>query len=312
MTLYSLFVKVFPAWERLRKAPSNGLVHAANQITSPDGTNALGATVITELGAVNYVASTFARATYPIAVFATGRGVSLKELAAVSAGGAPYDPMKTEMANGMIKLATDVQYYLMQGNATNASGTATQEAGLYNANGFDGFRGVTGSQGSFSANNAVQVDIGSLNILESIQTVGAKIANNGGNPSCVFLSMPGKQALDIEQQTNRRYNDDMVEITPGVRVQKVAWANGELDIIPVPGQSIGTYTRTSDNALVEDLYVIDESTVTVRWLYSEGFTVLEIPSGVDSVLSQRYIVFGMFGLEIAAPLFNGKARRLAV
>lgn len=82
-TLYALFVKQFPAWERLKKAPANGLVHAATQITSPDAVNALGATVITELGTVTYVNSGYARATFPVAVFATGRGVSFKEVAAV-------------------------------------------------------------------------------------------------------------------------------------------------------------------------------------------------------------------------------------
>lgn len=63
-------------------------MHAANQITSPDANTALGGTIITELGTVSYTASAFNRVTYPIAVFATGRGVGIKELAAVSAGGA--------------------------------------------------------------------------------------------------------------------------------------------------------------------------------------------------------------------------------
>jgi len=53
---------------------------------------------------------------------------------------------------------------------------------------------------------------------------------------------------------------------------------------------IGSYNRTSDNALVEDLYVLDESTITMRWLFAPSFTVLQIPSGVDGVLSERYIV----------------------
>lgn len=81
-TLYALFVKVFPAFERLAKGPANGLVHAFNQITSPDS-SAFQSTVISELGSVNYVASTYVRQTAPIAVFATGRGLSIKELAAV-------------------------------------------------------------------------------------------------------------------------------------------------------------------------------------------------------------------------------------
>lgn len=311
-TLYTLFVKQFPVFERLARGPANGLVHAFNQIVSPDSTNGLGGTIITELGTVTYVSSNYQRQTAPVAVFATGRGVSFKELAAVAQGGAPYDPHKTELANGMIKLATDVQYTLLQGNASNSSGTAASEAGAYNANAFDGLRGVLGSQGVFSANNAIQLDIGSLNITEALQSTATKAANNGGMPTMAFMSMNAKQALDIENQNNRRYNDNLVEIIPGVNCNKIAWVNGEITLVAVPGNTIGTYNRTSDNAVVEDMYVLDENTITVRWLYSDSFTVLQIPSGVDGALSERFIVFGMFGLEIAAPLFCGKARRVAL
>jgi hypothetical protein len=309
-TLYALFVKTFPAFERIAKGPANGLVHAFNQITTPDASS-FQSTVMAELGTVNYVASTFARQTAPIAVFATGRGVSIKEMAAVNAGGAGYDPQKTEMANGMIKLALDVQGTMLQGNASTSSGAGSAtELGVYNANGFDGLRPITGSVGTYSGNNAIQMDISSLNHLETLQSLSAKAANNGGNPSLAFMSMNAKQALDIEQQNNVRYNDTQ-EIIPGVRCQSVAWANGNLTLLPVPGNSIGTYNRTSDGALVEDIYVVDESVLTLRWLYSESFTVLQIPSGVDGQLSNRFIIFGMFGMELAAPLFCGKARRLS-
>lgn len=83
-TLYTLFVKTFPFFERIAKGPSNGLVHAFNQITTPDAVNSLGGTIITEIGTVTYVASQYVRQTAPIAVFATGRGISFKELAAVN------------------------------------------------------------------------------------------------------------------------------------------------------------------------------------------------------------------------------------
>jgi cytochrome c556 len=307
---YVLFVKTFPFWERIEKLPSNGLVHAATQITAPDS-NALGSSIITELGTVTYSASSMQRATYPVAVFAVGRGVGLKELAAVRQGGAPYDPSRIELADGAIRLASDIQYTLFQGNATNSSGTGSQEAGLYNANGFDGLRGMLGSVGSFSSNNAIQIDVSSLNITESLQTAATKAANNGGRPSAVILSLNAKQALDIEQQGNKRYTDDTIEVIPGLSCNKLTYAYGELVIIPVPGNMNGTYNRTSDNALVEDMYVLDESTVKARWLYSDSLTTLQIPSGVDGVLSERWILFSMTGLEQAAPLFNAKVRKQA-
>ena len=192
----------------------------------------------------------------------------------------------------MVKIAADVQQMLMRGNGTNASGTDQTEGGAYSTSPlyFDGWRGQLGSVGSFAGNNAIQVDIATLNMLESIQNVAAQAANLGGMPSAVFLSMNAKQALDSEQQNNQRYQSDSIEIIPGVRVNKVAWANGELAIIPVPGVTIGAYNRTADGALVEDLYVIDEAVNYLRWLYAEGFTVLEIPAGFDNTLSQKYII----------------------
>lgn len=312
MTLYSLFIKRFPWWDRLSKQQSNGLVHAATQITAPD-TGAAGSTLISELGTVNYTTGAYARQTYPIGVFATGRGVGIKEIAAVSAGGAPYDPSKTEMSNGMVKLALDIQYFLIQGNASNSGGTASQEAGLYNANGIDGVRGVLGSVSAFSSNNAIQADISSLNITESLRFVATKGANAGGSPGVVAMTLNSKQAFDDEQSTNVRYNgqENLKELVPGTKVSAITYSDGELLIVPVPGSSFGTYNRTSDNALVEDIYVVDEAAMIVRWLYSESFTVLQIPSGVDGVLSERWIIFGMYGLEIAAPSFMGKIRRLA-
>lgn len=310
-TLYALFVKVFPAFERFAKGPANGLVHAFNQIVSPDP-NGFQSTLISELGTVTATASVYQRQTAPIAVFGTMRGVSIKELAAVQAGGAPYDPQKTEMANGMIKMAFDVQGTIFQGNASTSTGAgANTELGPYNSLGFDGLRPILGSQGIYAGNNAIQVDIGALNILESLQAAAAQAANNGGRPSLVVMSMNAKQAFDTEQQSNQRYMNDRREILPGVRVNRMAWADGDLDILPVPGSSIGTYTRASDGATVEDIYVIDERTLTLRWLYSENFTVLQIPTGVDGTLSNRFIIFGMWGMEMAAPLFNAKVRRVA-
>jgi len=310
--LYALFAKRFPVFDRLAKGPSNGLVHAATQITAPDS-GAMGSSVITEIGTVPYSTGAYNRVTFPIAVFATGRGVTLKEIAAVAQGGSPYDPSRTEMSNGMTKLALDMQYMFLQGNASNAGGTLTQEAGLYNANGIDGFRGVLGSVTAFSANNAIQADISSMNITESLRFGATKGANAGGRPSLAFMSLNSKQAFDDEQSTNVRYDglQNTTELIPGVRVKTLTYSDGDLALVGLPGSTMGTYTRTSDSALVEDLYFIDESAICIRWLYSENFTVLQIPTGTDAVLSERWIIFMMAGLEIAAPSFMGKIRRLA-
>src|SRR5260370_1394184 len=101
---------------------------------------------------------------------------------------------------------------------------------------------------------------------------------------------------------NRRYNEG-TEINAGLKVNQLQAANGMLDILPVPGTTIGSYASPVTGSTVEDIYVLDSNTVALVWLYADNFTVLEIPSGVDSQLSSRYIVFAMYGLEVAAPLF---------
>lgn len=304
-----MFVEEFPLFDRIVKLPSNGLVHAATQITTPSS-GSVGSSFMSELGTVPYETGTYNRATWPIAVLGNGRGVSIKEIAAVAQGGAPYNPRELEESNAMYKLASDAQWAMCQGNATNSSGTATQEAALYNALAFDGFRGVTGSVGAFSANNATQVDQGSLNILESLQSCANSIAQNGGRPSLVVCSITSKGLLDTEQQNNRIYIEQTTDIIPGVTANQIQAANGKLVVAPVPGNSIGQYNRTSDSKLVEDYYVLDERGLKMRWLYSESFTVLQIPSGVDAVLSDRIIIFAMMGLQQAMPIFSGKVRRV--
>ena len=308
--VYALFVKSFPAFERIRHKPSNGLVHAFNQMTAPDG-NTLGNSIITELGTVPYQQTSFARQTANVAVFATGRGVSFKEQAAVAQGGANYNPLAIELANGMVVLARDIQYTMFAQTSTFATGTTANEGGNYNTNGFDGLRVILGSvSGSnYSANSAIQTEVGTLNITETTKFVASKGANAGGNPDLVLLSMVAKDAMDTENMNNRRYNEG-TEINAGLKVNQLQAANGMLDILPVPGTTIGSYASPITGSTVEDIYVLDSNTIGLVWLYADNFTVLEIPSGVDSQLSSRYIVFCMYGLEVAAPLFCGKARRL--
>ncbi len=306
-----VFVQRFPWFELIPKGQSNGLSHVANQITATDS-GAIGSTLLaSETTAISYVEGTYNRVTYPVAIFGTGRGVTFKELAAVRAGGAPLQPLEIELKNGMTALARDVQYTLFVGNATNSGGTAANEGGPYLSYAFDGLRGVTGSYGSWSTNNATQVDIGSANQLDSIKACAARISNNGGNPTIALMSKLAKDALDQEQGANKRYTDNTVEAVAGMRFNTIASADTDLTIISVPGNTLGTYQRTSDNATVEDIYLLDMDHIMLRWLYAPTFTVLEIPSGVDGVLSSRYLVFIMCTLEQAAPVYSGKVRRIS-
>src|SRR6266568_920519 len=69
--IYRLFVDEFPAWDRIVKLSSNGLVHAATQITSVSSGSAY-SSFISELGTAPYETSAYNRATWPIAVMSNG------------------------------------------------------------------------------------------------------------------------------------------------------------------------------------------------------------------------------------------------
>jgi hypothetical protein len=138
--LYSLFVKRFPFFERIRKEPANGLVHAFNQQT------AYGDAVFqTETGTVTDDSATYARQTTNVSVLATRRGITLKSQFALTQGGSPFNGLSSELASGVTAIAGKLQKTLFQGNATNTTGTAANELGAYDANGFDGLRKLLGS-----------------------------------------------------------------------------------------------------------------------------------------------------------------------
>lgn len=310
--VHQLFVSRFPLWEMMNAGMSNGLVHVANQVTATDS-NSLGATAITETGAITYVSGVYNRASYPIMILGTGRGVTFKEMAATVAGGGTVQPLETELKNGIIALARDAQYYMFSGNASNTgSTTATSEGGIYNSITIDGLRGVTGSYGVFAGNGAIQIDQVALTLTDSVIASASRLSDNGAGTNLVaIMTKRAKAALDTENNGNKRYTDNQTEVVAGVRVNTVACVDGDVPMMSVPGNTIGTYISPTTGSLVEDVYVLDMDHITRRWLYSPTFTVLEIPSGVDGVLSSRYLVFVMTGEELAAPNFMSKIRRVA-
>lgn len=312
-TIHALYIRSFPLWEFLKKVPSNGLVYAYDVTTSPDpnmtATSNTISTVVTDLATVPFTTGVYARQTSNIAVFALGRGASFKEMAAVRAGGMAFSPIDLELAGGATKIAYDLQTMIIQGNATFAGGTASSEAGAYNGAYFDGMRQIMGSVAgtNYANNGASQIDQASLNITESLQTGLAKSAQLGGMPKVAVMSMIAKQKLDIENQNNKRYND-VEDVIPGLRANKIAWANGDITILAVPGFSFGSYNRSSDNVLVEDIYFFDPDQAVIPWLFSENLTTIELPDAVDFTLSSRYILMQMAGFALREPLFSGKVR----
>lgn len=295
--LYGLFVKRFPLWDRIRKEPSNGLVHAYNQITSYGD-----ALFQTETGTVTDDVTSYARKTSNIAVLATRRGITLKEQFAVSQGGAPYNGLATELSNGVTAIAHRLQKTILQGNADTAAKTAADEEGLYNANAFTGLRFLLGTPNA--ANTPVVLDKGSNSYIAAFNSVTASILNNGGIPSAIVGS-PGQYALWVNELLATIRQGAGSTGAQGLNFSDVLTAAGPLPFLAVPGDGIGTYTLSGTR---EDIYVLDEDTISVPWLGSDSITTLEIPVGVAGALTRLYIMFTMTGLAVKAPLFNAKVR----
>ncbi len=294
--LYELYVREFPAWQRFAKEPANGLVHAYNQITSFGD-----AQFMTELGTVTDDTSVYARQTTNVAVIATRRGISLKSQFAVQAGGMGYNPEQLELQGGMRAIAHKMQKTIFQGNASATGGSSSTEDGAYDANAFDGLRKILNQA------QAVNVDptAGTPEIIRTaIDRAATAVMDNGGRVNIAYLSATNKTTFDIQQDANVRYIDTLVNVAPGVLTNAVNTVFGPLPLAVVPGDSIGTYTASA--ILRGDIYLLDEGTISLPYLGSEGPTLLEIPIGISGQLTKLYIMFGMWGLAVKAIGFSNK------
>lgn len=294
--LYELYIREFPAWERFPKEPANGLVHAYNRQTGFGD-----AQFMTELGTVTDDTASYERATTPITILATRRGVTLKNQYATLAGGAGFNPEQLELQAGLRAIAHKMQKTIFQGNATVSSGTASTEDGAYDANSFDGLRKIL-------ASNAVDVDpTGSTpeNIRAAFNTASITTVQAAGRPSVIYIDPEAMGQFDLQQDDLVRYIE-RDNISVGVTVSAVSTTAGRLPLFVVPGDSIGEYTKSGQT--VSDAYLIDESAVSVPYLGSDGPTVLDIPMGVSGQLVRLFIIFGMWGFAVKATQFHHKVR----
>jgi len=304
-----LYVRVFPAWDRITKEPANGLVHAYNQQISAGG-----AEFISELGTVVDDRGEYTRKTTNIAIVGTRRGVTLKEQFAALQSGGGFNPEQLEMRSALIAIAAKMQKTIFQGNATDteSGGTANSEAGEFDPDGFTGLRQLlnTDDDGTRVVNMDPFASPDPDDFVDKLDEASVFIGDDGGMASAVYLSMTNKHLLDRQQDSNVRWTNDLVDIAVGVKTQAFNSPFGALPLISVPGPSIGTYEGTGDvsGETVGDMYIIDESTLSLPYLGSAGPTVIELPTGVGGQLTRMFIVFGMWGLALKAPPWNNKVR----
>ena len=233
--LQELFVREFPAWDMIPKIPANGLVHAYNQTTSFGD-----AEFMPELGTVTDDRSTYVRATTNIAILATRRGVSVKGGAAIRAGGFDANPEQLEIQSGLRAVAHKMQKTIFQGNATESGGTADDEDGEFDANGFTGLRQILNTARAGGV-DPITAPTAAGNVRAAFDAALMEALNNGGRVDQVFLRPQELSAFNLQQDPNVRYMGDLARAQVGVSVQSVNTIMGPLGLTVVPGDSIGTY-----------------------------------------------------------------------
>jgi hypothetical protein len=296
--LYELYIREFPYWTRIAKEPANGLVHAYDRVTSFGD-----AQFMPELGTVTDDTSVYERATTPVSVIATRRGVSLKSQFAVQAGGMPWSPEQLELQGGLRAIAHKMQKTIFQGNATTTGGSAATELGAYDANSFDGLRKTLDTA------RALTVDpTGATpeSFREKINDACVTIMQNAGRAQIAYMDPLTKALIDYQQDENVRYMNDFVNVGVGILTNAINTVFGPMPLAVVPGDSIGSYFETSTE--YRDIYLLDETSISVPYLGSDGPTVLDIPIGISGQLTHLYIVFGMWGMAVKVPQFSNKVR----
>jgi hypothetical protein len=304
-TVYELFVKNFPMWDMIEKIPSNGEVHAYNQQTAYGD-----AQFITESGSVTDDANTYVRSYAEMAILATRRGITLKALNAVRAGGVAYDPETREIAGGLRALAHRAQAAIFRYQQVDSTSTTpTAPNGLYNSNAFNGLRWTLNNNSPGANTTSVSVTsapaVGITPVTKGIRLAANQVIDAGGEPNMIVCSVSSKEFLVDEMLPLVRVANT-VEVVPGLTVPKVVAGESELPIITVPGDSIGTILAGGHT--YQDMYVLDSNMLAWAYLGGPGPTTLEIPVGTDGTLRKLYIPFMMGGLVQFAPLFMARAQ----
>jgi hypothetical protein len=300
--LYEVFIRSFPAYDRIAKEPANGLLHAWNQITSYGG-----AKFMAELGTVSDDNSVFHRESTNVAILATRRGISLKSQFAVMAGGMNYNPEAIELQGGLRAMAHTMQKAIFEGQSTVTTGTAADESGLYDANGFTGLRSILNTA------NAVDLDPATAptttgNFRRAVDAGLLPVTQSQGMTSIIWGHPQEKITFDEQQDPNvRLVAPNYVNIGVGATAQAFNTYAGQIPFAVVPGDSIASYTD-GGGTLRRDLYMLDEGSITMPYLGSPGPTVLEIPIGISGQLTHLFIIFMMNGLAVKVLPWNNKIR----
>jgi hypothetical protein len=302
--LYEVFIRLFPAYDRMPKEPANGLTHAWNQITEYGD-----AVFMSELGTVTDDKSTYVRQTTNVAILATRRGLSLKSKFAVIAGGMAYNPEQIELQGGLRSIAYRMQKTIFEGQAADSGGTAANELGLYDENAFTGLRSLLNTSDVQNIDPATAPTLAG-NFRRKMNQVVLPIVQAGGRPTQIWSHPSEKITFDEQQDPNVRIlAQQQTGLGVGVMAERVNTVAGPMPWAIVPGNSISSYVSSEYSGnTVRDVYVLDEESLSLPFLGTPGPTVLEIPIGISGQLTHLYIVFLMNGMALKVKPWHNKLR----
>ncbi|HET9029259.1 MAG TPA: hypothetical protein VFN49_03710 [Candidatus Aquilonibacter sp.] len=316
--VYEVFVKQFPLIDMIEKRESNGLVDAFERQLNYSQQSEDTPLTISETGTVVDDANSYVQDTCNIAVFASRRGASLKSVFGARAGGAAIDVAGREVAGGLLKIAHDFQTeaFRMQ-NVTATGAGSTTNLGVYDANGFKGFRYLT--EFMSPATNIVTVDVttaggwtaASQTVTNALSEVVNTILDLGGNPDMCFGSLSSREYLRQEAYAKTTIfgtAGQRTEVIPGVYLPSFTLGNGEdMPYYGIPGKSVGSYSL-GDGHTYQDIYIADTSTMGLVWLGAPTPTLIEVPLASDGTLRKLTIPYWMCSVEFGVPSYVGKVR----
>jgi hypothetical protein len=325
--LFEVFVRDFRLMELLPKREANGIADEfrrwiAYSQRTPDEPVTMG-----ESDQVQGDANTYVNDTCHIAQFGTLRGAPLRAIFGARASGSP-DVMNDEVDGGLLRIGHDFQteaFRMQSVGATVAGQTAGANTplGVYDANGFRGFRFTT--EFLSPSANVETIDVRTSGVAtpwdpnagivtDAFASICDTITGAGGKADSLMAA--GTAAArsyfrkEVQAKSRGLYSPDgMLQVSPGAYVPSITLGDGER--VPyyriTPDECVGQYAISGQGIYV-DIYIWDTRFTPIVWLGSPGPAMLELPMGGDRTLRNLKIPFWFASLEFAVPMFVGKLR----